>query len=400
MRKLRRLKVLIFYGGEAGATEKETLRFWLRNTEIDADAQLVADTPQGAQGAIDDRVDKAIRWADMAIAIVTCDPRSPSGPPNVIDEIARWRSRRRKAALCILRQRGTQAPSNLAGVPYLEFLNTVDECFDRVRPVIKAAEARAFIRMATPWVAAIVGWTLMVIFLCLWSYQKGRNALTETSIHPALGWQVSISIEAGEEVCLSPRGRVHTGVNQVVNFSQIAQQLMCTKWQNEATYPKELCERAMQSGDLKLTWSNRFSRQWAGPDGDETPNRFLQSCKLRPDLNWAALLMTVLPKGVAETAVERRDPIAIVKENSVEIVPLPIRRTFKAEQDGVLAFIVNDAVMSPDGDCLDMYNALNSYSKNNNDDLHFLPASAIPLIWYNDNVGMFSVLVQRGRCQQ
>lgn len=94
---------------------------------------IVADDVPHTEGSVDDRVDKAIRHADKAIAILTSDDRSPYGAPNVIDEIGRWRGGKGKKTLCILRQDGVPPYSNQAGIVSVNFKASVSEKFDALR---------------------------------------------------------------------------------------------------------------------------------------------------------------------------------------------------------------------------------------------------------------------------
>lgn len=127
------LKVLVFYGGESGTNPRNELLAWLRGPRVSLDAQLVAEAPPHSKGSVDDRVDAAIEWADKAIAILTPDGRTPQGAPNVIDEIGRWRGRKGKDSLCILRQSGVEPYSNHAGIVYVSFKERVSECYEGLR---------------------------------------------------------------------------------------------------------------------------------------------------------------------------------------------------------------------------------------------------------------------------
>lgn len=86
-----------------------------------------------SEGAVDDRVDREIRWAEKCIALLTPDERSPYGAPNVLDEIGRWRGSKGKASLCILRHAEVPVASNHGGIVYLAFGDRVRETFDPLR---------------------------------------------------------------------------------------------------------------------------------------------------------------------------------------------------------------------------------------------------------------------------
>ncbi len=127
------LWVLVFYGGDTATNLRNELLAWLRGPHIGADARLVAETAPHTEGAVDDRVDCAIEWADAAIAIITPDERTEYGAPNVIDEIGRWRGRKTKRTLCIVRQKGTKEYSNHNGIIYVGFESRIKEVFEDLR---------------------------------------------------------------------------------------------------------------------------------------------------------------------------------------------------------------------------------------------------------------------------
>jgi len=100
---------------------------------MNIDARVVAEEAPHSEGAVDDRVDAVIDWAEKAIVIITPDPRSEHGAPNVMDEIGRWRGKKGKRSLCILRQDGVPPYSNHAGIVYVGFKDRVRESFESLR---------------------------------------------------------------------------------------------------------------------------------------------------------------------------------------------------------------------------------------------------------------------------
>lgn len=129
-----KLRVLVLYGGEGATHPRNELLAWLGTKKsLGVEPFVVADDVPHSEGAVDDRVDDAIRRADKAIAILTSDDRSPFGAPNVIDEIGRWRGSKGKKTLCILRQDGVPPYSNHAGIVYVGFKTRVSEKFDSLR---------------------------------------------------------------------------------------------------------------------------------------------------------------------------------------------------------------------------------------------------------------------------
>jgi hypothetical protein len=134
-----RLKVLVLYGGDAATNPRHELLAWLRGPAHGFDVRVVADDAPHSEGAVDDRVDEMIDWADVAIALVTPDARCQHGAPNVIDEIGRWRGARGKSTLCIVRQRGVEPYSNHAGIVYVPFDARVLEAYEGIRRFLGAA---------------------------------------------------------------------------------------------------------------------------------------------------------------------------------------------------------------------------------------------------------------------
>ncbi len=134
----RKLKVVVFYGGDAATNPRNELLAWLRRDTMDVSAKIVSDHVAHSKGAIDTRVDDAILEADKAIAILTPDGRSPPGAPNVIDEIGRWRGKRGAESICIVRQEGVEPYSNHHGLPYILFKGRIKEGFDQIRDFLLA----------------------------------------------------------------------------------------------------------------------------------------------------------------------------------------------------------------------------------------------------------------------
>jgi hypothetical protein len=123
-----RLRVLVLHGQDNAS--KHELLAWLRGADIVADARTVGEMPASSEGTVDVRVDRGIAWAEKVIAIVSPDDRSPSGAPNVIDEIGRCRGAGRAADLAIVRHRAcADIWSNLAGVVRVEYDERVKETF-------------------------------------------------------------------------------------------------------------------------------------------------------------------------------------------------------------------------------------------------------------------------------
>jgi hypothetical protein len=129
----KKLRVLVFYGGDAATNPRHELMAFLARDSLNVKAKLVAEDPPHSKGAVDDRVDEAIAQADKAIALLTPDSRSEYGAPNVMDEIGRWRGAKGKDTICIVRQQGVPVYSNHAGLVFVGFKERVKEAFDGIR---------------------------------------------------------------------------------------------------------------------------------------------------------------------------------------------------------------------------------------------------------------------------
>ena len=135
------LKIILFYGGDAATTPREHLLNWLRTPRVKTilgrpiDARKVGDSTAHSEGSIDTRVSDAIAWADLAIALITPDTRGEHGAPNVIEEIGRWREKKRGTTLAIIRHHTVPIHSNQAGVVYIDYhdhMTVVDECREQL----------------------------------------------------------------------------------------------------------------------------------------------------------------------------------------------------------------------------------------------------------------------------
>lgn len=125
------LKIILFYGGDNATEPREQLLSWLREPRISdivgkrIDARKVSDFPSHSGRVVNEAVDEAIEWADLALALLTTDSRSENGAPNVVDEIGRWRSKKGGETLAIIRQKSVKPHSNLAGYVYIRYENEV-----------------------------------------------------------------------------------------------------------------------------------------------------------------------------------------------------------------------------------------------------------------------------------
>lgn len=140
------LKIILFYGGDKATEPREQLLNWLR-APLAADilgktieARKVSDWPASSGHSVFNRVQEAMDWADIALALITPDPRSENGAPNVIDEIARWQERKGGETLAVIRQKGVKAHSNISGLVYIGYKNdVVSECREKLLQFLKQA---------------------------------------------------------------------------------------------------------------------------------------------------------------------------------------------------------------------------------------------------------------------
>lgn len=132
------IRVLILYGGDAATEPRDKLVAWMakKKNALKAEPYQVAWGIPHSDGAVADRVRDGILHADKAIALVTPDPRSEYGAPNVIEEIGRWIQAKGGQTLCVIRHTETKINSNMAGLVYLSFSGSIKEVFDDLRDFI------------------------------------------------------------------------------------------------------------------------------------------------------------------------------------------------------------------------------------------------------------------------
>jgi hypothetical protein len=215
------------------------------------------------------------------------------------------------------------------------------------------------------------------------------------TVDATTGWQNSgIRLRKGDRIHLEPSGRVHLAANHLYNLAHVIKPLII-EGSPGRNWSKRLRDRYPP---LKLDESNIFYRDWIGPDGEDTSSDMLDGTKIRPDLKWGVLLAVVLPNPISD----RNDPMRVLADNDIktyELIPVTGPIEIEAPRDGWLAFIVNDAVLSPvsgSAESRDFYSALVRMKDDLNDDpRHQLHESSIPLIWFSDNAGSFRVLVSQ-----
>jgi hypothetical protein len=133
------LKIILFYGGDKATEPREQLLNWLRTPRVadilgkTIEARKVSDWPASGGHSVFTRVQEAMDWADVALALITPDPRSENGAPNVIDETGRWQERKGGETLAVIRQKGVKAHSNISGLVYVGYeSDVVSECREQL----------------------------------------------------------------------------------------------------------------------------------------------------------------------------------------------------------------------------------------------------------------------------
>jgi hypothetical protein len=203
-----------------------------------------------------------------------------------------------------------------------------------------------------------------------------------------------VQVKKGHKFKLTPDGRVIVAIDHQVHLAQavkgfIVQRSPAGRWPagTRQRYP-----------EIPLTEDNVFYRDWSGPEGQDVQSDLLDDCKLRKDLGWGALMFAILP----DEPSARTDPYEVLEAAHLtpgDLIPLPYSMTYVADRDGWLAFIINEAVMSPKSpseDSRSFYSILKAASEQlANDARHQIPLRSIPLLWYADNAGAFRVVVQQ-----
>jgi len=146
----RKLRVAVFYGGEAATLPRAELLAWLRGPQGDVEALIASEMVPSSDRSVDLRVDDLIAWADCAIAIVTSDDRSTHGAPNVLDEMGRWTGAKVRATLCRVLQKGVEVPSNHDGIVRLEFEKRIGDKFAPLLSFLQEVRTRVIAPVSTP----------------------------------------------------------------------------------------------------------------------------------------------------------------------------------------------------------------------------------------------------------
>jgi hypothetical protein len=221
------------------------------------------------------------------------------------------------------------------------------------------------------------------------------------TVDATAGFQNSgIFLKAGQQISLYPEGRIHLASEQIYDFARSVKPLIVKELPNR-NWPAQIKQRYQLS---KLADNSVFYRDWVGPEGDPEQSDILEDCKLRKNEPWGRLLAVIIPaKDFSEipTVLAQSDPFEVLKDKKLNVSQLrPVfnKTEFKADQDGWLTFIVNEAVISqysPSKDARDYYDALQQaykeLSNNHNKKIHL---GSLPLVFFSDNAGAFRITVR------
>jgi hypothetical protein len=220
------------------------------------------------------------------------------------------------------------------------------------------------------------------------------------TVDATAGFQNSgIFLKAGQQISLSPEGRIHLASEQIYDFARSVKPLIVKELPNR-NWPAQIKQRYQS----KPSDNNVFYRDWVGPEGDPEPSDILEDCKLKKTQNWGTLLAVIIPaKSFSEIPTfSESDPFQVLKDNNLNLSQLVTvnhnNTEFTAKQDGWLTFIVNEAVISPDSqskDAKDYYEALKRAAEELSDGTRKrIHLRSLPLVFFSDNAGAFRITVR------
>jgi hypothetical protein len=170
----------------------------------------------------------------------------------------------------------------------------------------------------------------------------------------------------------------------------------------------KLATKKSQHPPPVLSEYNRFQFAWAGPEGQAGRDGLFDECRLAPADAWGALLMVEL-RELGYPNLEARDPLQLLIEDQRAVADVRVlggRREVTFGSDAYLAFMVNDAVLSPRHGaahplCVEPEAALAAAMRALANDLgHQLGAVTAPLLPPVDNAGEFGCASARVRARR
>ncbi|HET7501017.1 MAG TPA: hypothetical protein VFK02_08445, partial [Kofleriaceae bacterium] len=229
-------------------------------------------------------------------------------------------------------------------------------------------------------------------------------------INPALGWQGPIPVKRDEQICITADGRVHLGLNQVVNVMNAARAIIARfadvnseTWRIAAKRDEQTVGNDKPTDELSKV---RFRRPWSDPNGVQVDDELLNAAMLQIRCKWGQLVG--IEVGSTDPLLSSRDPFAVLRDNDytpdrVHCIGSKLELTVR--RNGNLVFIVNDAVSSdvfPDRlRSRELYSALKKAAAVLPDESHHqrvIDVPSLPLFWYSDNGGQYTVKIRRGPC--
>jgi len=231
----------------------------------------------------------------------------------------------------------------------------------------------------------------------------GTTAPEDVIVSAVAGWQRSrLQYKAGDRVCLEPSGQVSVSHPDVEHLAEVWRALLV----KHAAAGSKLATKKSQHPPPVLSEYNRFQFAWAGPEGQAGRDGLFDECRLAPADAWGALLMVEL-RELGYPNLEARDPLQLLIEDQRAVADVRVlggRREVTFGSDAYLAFMVNDAVLSPRHGaahplCVEPEAALAAARRALANDLgHQLGAVTAPLLPFVDNAGEFRVRIRKGAC--
>lgn len=220
------------------------------------------------------------------------------------------------------------------------------------------------------------------------SYMGAHVAVDATAAFQNSG----IYVNKGDKLFIKPYGRIHIAMDHTNNLIRSVKGILVRN-----TNGKEFNEEQKRRFPAQeLAPDLFFYRDWCGPEGEKTYSDLLEDCKLRKEVGWGALLLTIFPEDVSSS----KDPFEVLKDYKMKIsdlIEIPSEMTYECKKDGYLTFIINEAVISSFSNSKESklyYETLKQSSEDmKNHPNHKIPLESIPLLWFADNNGTFRLTI-------
>ena len=173
-------------------------------------------------------------------------------------------------------------------------------------------------------------------------YYGAAELGAHVTVDATAGFQDSgIRLDKGDVIQLRPQGRVHVALEHATNLANNAKSIIVHS--NVTDFHEDIMDfypKPRYDDDVI------FYRHWIGPSGENTSSDILEEAKLKIASPWGALLAAVVDRPISPSA----DPFEILEANGLkpyDLIDIPGPVDFEAHRSGVLAFIINEAVLSP-----------------------------------------------------